>query len=388
MREEVDMENRILAMVINVDWYFNLHWVERANYFKSKGFSVHVISNFTEKSIKKELTDIGFSCHQLPLIRSNINFIKEFLVFFELKKLLSSINPDLIHCITVKPNIYTGIINRFFMKKPIVYSVTGLGAIFSSRGIKFRILKRIIVILYRFVSVNKSRIIFENNEDCELFHDLGIINNGNGNGNGVVIKGAGIDLDRFLPSPPPLNRTILFAARLLRDKGLHELVEAKRILASRDVNFTLKVAGITDDDASSAISQKQITSWSTDGDIEWLGNISDMPNLIKQCDIVCLPTTYGEGVPRILIEAASCQRAIITTNVVGSREIVNHNYNGLLVEPSNSEDLAKALEGLLSDNEKIRLLGINGRRKAEEEFSQEVVFEKTLQVYEQFSISR
>ncbi|MEZ8695449.1 glycosyltransferase family 4 protein, partial [Vibrio splendidus] len=325
-----------------------------------------------------------FTCHQLSLKRKSVNIFKELFILSELKNLLTSINPDLIHCVTVKPNIYTGVLNRLYLKKPIIYSVTGLGAIFSSSSFKFKILKKIVSCLYRFISINSSRIIFENNEDYELFNELEIIRNGNG----VVIKGAGIDLDRFLPSPPPYNRTVLFAARLLRDKGLHELVEAKKILSSRGINFVLKVAGITDKDVSSAISMQQIDSWSGNGDIVWLGNVSDMPNLIKTCDIVCLPTTYGEGVPRILIEAASCQRAIITTNVVGCREIVSDEYNGLLVEPSNSKALANALETLLSDNKKIKSFGINSRKKVEDEFSQELVFEKTLKVYDQLNAIR
>lgn len=369
--------NKCLVFVINVDWYFRLHWIERAEYFKGQGFKVHIISNFTDVSIKEELTHKGFQCHQLSIKRKSLNPFKEINSLFKLKKLLTFLQPDIIHCVTVKPNIYTGLINRLFVKRPIIYSVTGLGAIFSSSSIKFKILKTVISQLYKFISTQDARFTFENGEDYKLFQHEGIIKDGNG----VVIKGAGIDLNRFQPSSTPGNQTVLFAARLLRDKGLHELVEAKRSLSNRGINFTLKVAGIIDTDVTSAIPIEQIDVWSDNGDITWLGNVSDMPHLIKSCDIVCLPTTYGEGVPRILIEAASCQRAIVTTDVVGCREIVTDGYNGLLARPCDPESIAFALEQLLTNNEQVRAFGINGRNKVEAEFSQEHVFEQTQRVY-------
>ncbi|MEJ2764107.1 glycosyltransferase family 4 protein [Photobacterium sp. MCCC 1A19761] len=371
------MINKNLVFVINVDWYFCLHWIERATYFKELGFNVHVISNFTNESIKSQLIQSGFTCHQFGLKRKSVNPFHEISSFIELKRLISSLQPDLIHCVTVKPNIYTGLINRFFVKKPIIYSITGLGLIFSSSSVKFKVLKLIICFLYRLVSMGNARFIFENSDDFKLFLCEGIVKNGNG----LVIKGAGIDLNRFQPSVAPGNNTVLFAARLLRDKGLHELVEAKRRLSNRGINFTLKVAGIIDTDVSSAIPMEQINTWSESGDIIWLGNVSDMPSLIKSCDIVCLPTTYGEGVPRILIEAASCQRAIVTTDVVGCREIVSDTYNGFLVKPADPDSLATALEKLLADSDIVNLFGANGRIKVEAEFSQEQVFQKTKNVY-------
>ncbi|WP_033197571.1 glycosyltransferase family 4 protein [Moritella dasanensis] len=368
-----------LVFVINVDWYFRLHWLERASYFKSLGYSVHIITNFLDASIKNELTAMGFTCHQFSVKRKSLNLFREFTGIWHLKCLLKMIKPDLIHCVTIKPNIYTGFINRFFIKKPIIYSITGLGAVFSSSSLKFVILRRLIIALYKTISVHHSKFIFENSEDCSLFQNVGIIKNSNS----IVIKGAGIDLKRFASSHLPSDKSVLFAARLLKDKGLHCLIEAKKILVKRGCDFTLNVAGIIDSDVSSAISICQIEMWAKNGDINWLGNIKDMPNLIKQNDIVCLPTTYGEGVPRILIEAASCQRPIVTTDVAGCREIVSHGFNGLLAAPNDSASLANCLQELLESKEKRREFGVNGRQKVEAEFSQEMVFEKTLQVYDE-----
>lgn len=372
-----------IVYVINVDWYFNLHWLDRALFFKSHGYDIYIISDFKTLGLIDEMSSLGFECIPLSMNRSSVNVLGEFSYIVSLCRILKKIEPDLIHAVTIKPNVYAGLINKFFIKKPIIYSVTGLGAIFSSKQIKFYFLKKIVVLLYKFVSLPTSRFIFENGEDIDTFTSLRILR-----GNGLTIRGAGIDLALFSPSPPPAKKIVLFAARLLKDKGLCFLIEAKQLLESQGVEFTLNVAGIIDDDVSSAISINQVEHWDKNGDINWLGNVKDMPKLIKESDIVCLPTTYGEGVPRILIEAASCQRAIITTDVVGCREIVSHNINGLLVQPGDVASLAKSLQSLLDDDQKSLRFGLLGRKKVEEEFSQEIVFEKTLQVYEELSSTR
>jgi glycosyltransferase involved in cell wall biosynthesis len=367
-----------LVYIINVDWYFNLHWLERAEYFKSLGYSINIISNFEDGKIKNMLLNKGYQCHHFSVKRNSLNFLTELVIINELKNILNTINPDLIHSITVKPNIYTGLLNKFFFKKPIIYSITGLGAVFSSSKLKFFVLKRFITALYKFISTHQSHFVFENSEDYDLFKKIGVLKKNNG----TVIKGAGIDLNRFKPTIPPFNYSILFAARLLEDKGLRCLVEAKGFLKQQGFDFTLNVAGIIDNDVSSAIPLSQIESWANNSDINWLGNVKDMPSLISQNDVVCLPTTYGEGVPRILIEAASCQRAIVTTDVAGCREIVSHNYNGYLVSPNDPCSLAYHLQALIEDSDKLVKFGENGRKKVEQEFSQEMVFEKTLNVYQ------
>jgi len=370
-------KNKRIVFIINVDWYFHLHWLERAEYFKNSGFDIYIITNFRSDETKKELLERGFHCYHFELERNSVNFIKELSSLFHIRKILLDINPSLIHCITIKPNLYAGIINKLFFNKPIIYSVTGLGATFSSLKIKFKIIRVLARLIYKYISVNNSRFIFENSEDYKIFEDSGILKN-----NGVVIKGAGIDLRLFSQSPPPRNNTVLFAARLLRDKGLHELVEAAVLLRERGIDITVKVAGIIDQDVSSAIPISVVEEWDKNGDIVWLGNVKNMPALIHQCDLVCLPTMYGEGVPRILIEAASCQRPVITTDVPGCRELVEDGVNGLLIKQGSVEALVNGLEFLLLQPVKREQLGLEGRRIVEREFAQEIVFDKTFKVYQ------
>lgn len=370
------MNNKILY-IINVDWYFRLHWLERAEYFKKLGNEVHIITCFTDDRIKVELQELGFFCHSIPLKRKSTALSSELFTLCSLYRLIKTIKPDLMHCITVKPNIYVGLLNRIFFKKPIMFGVTGLGVIFSSNEVYFRIIRLLSILLYRCVSSRNSRFIFENCEDLELFEGAGIVKNRNG----LVIKGAGINLDYFLASPPTFNNEILFAARLLEDKGLRCLLDARELLLERGCNVRINVAGIVDNDVSSAIPISQIELWHRKGIINWLGNVENMPSIIAKNDIVCLPTTYGEGVPRILIEAASCGRAIVTTDVPGCREIVSDGFNGYLAKPRDAVSLANCLESLLCSPDKLLEFGVNGREKVENEFSQEMVFEKTHEVY-------
>ncbi|EOW9235334.1 glycosyltransferase family 4 protein [Vibrio cholerae] len=364
--------------IINVDWYFNLHWLERVEYFKSLGYEIHIITNFTDETIKGTLLSKGYICHDLNLKRKGMNLFSEFLYVLRLGRFLQSIKPNLIHSITIKPVLYSGLLNSFFYRKPIVYSITGRGAVFTSRKIKFVLLRGLIKKLYKFISINTSRFIFENEEDHLFFESVGILKYNNGN----VIKGAGIDLGRFKPDRYPNNGSILFASRLLEDKGLRCLVDASRLLKARGYKFSLNVAGIIDTDVSSAIPLSQIEQWDVDGEINWLGNVKDMPSLINQNDVVCLPTTYGEGIPRILIEAAACGRCIITTDVPGCREVVIHRENGYLVPPNSAEDTANAIAKLLSEPELRVAMGYKSRIKAEREFDQNIVFGMTAQVYE------
>lgn len=368
-----------IVYIINVDWYFNLHWLDRANYFKSLGFEIYIISHFTNGVIKDSLCRKGFFCFDIKLSRSSINFFREIRSILQIRTLLQKIKPDLIHSITVKPNVYAGILNALFFKKKIVYSITGLGIVFSTRSIKFSVLKYIVSLIYKFISKSYSIFIFENSEDYKLFNELGILKHDNGR----VIKGAGIDLERFFSEPAKNNENILFAARLLKEKGLEYLIFARRKLLEKGVKFNLNVAGILDEDSSSAISIKQINCWVSAGDIVWLGNVQDMPKLIGENDIICLPTTYGEGVPRILIEAASCQRAIVTTDVPGCREIVTHGYNGFLAVPKDVDSLASCLLELLSSPKKTREFGRRGRKKVESEYAQQIVFKDTYDVYQE-----
>lgn len=374
------MKNKKLLFIINVDWYFKLHWLPRAIAARESGFDVTVAAYFTSPSIRTEFRKLGFSLVPLFLDRKSINPRKNFVIKQRIAKLIDRVRPDIVHSITVKPNVYSGLIcSKLNICQ--VMSVTGLGLTFSSKKMKAKLSKRIITRLYRKVAQNpNSHILFENEDDRELFSRLRIADQSRL----TVIAGAGVDLMEYSFQKEAENScpTILFAARMLWDKGLKDLISAAVILRKKGLQFNLNVAGILDEQSSAAIPESQIQKWHKQGDINWLGEIKDMPKLIAHSDIICLPTTYGEGVPRVLIEAAAIGRSIVTTDVNGCREIVLNNKSGVLVPPRDPVALAAALEMLLLNKETRIEFGLQGRQLVEDKFCQKIVVKRTLAIYE------
>jgi len=370
----------VLAFVINVDWYFDLHWLQRALAAKSAGYDVHLIMAFTDQEIFKRLTGLGFTCYAWQIERKSINPIFNLKGFLALRRHLTAIAPDIIHAITIKPNIYVGLL-VYSLKVPYVLSVTGTGTIFSGQSLLIKVVRPIIRGLYKSLwsKTGLRKIIFENGEDRDYFVQTGLC----AEQEAVLILGAGVNTEIFLPVPELVSGkpVILFAARLLWDKGLGDLVAAAKLLRERAVNFEIQVAGIIDKDTMSAIDEAVLKDWHNEGWITWLGTVKNMPDLIAQANIVVLPSFYGEGVPRILIEAASCQRAIVTTDMPGCREIVKHGINGLLVPAQNVSELANALQHLLENPELRKAMGQAGRKMVVEEYSERQVIENTLAIY-------
>lgn len=372
----------ILVYVINVDWYFDLHWLQRARAILDKGVQVHIIMGMTDPEIQKKITEIGFICHAWNIDRRSVNPWNNFLRFIELYRILKRLAPNLIHAITIKPNIYVGLLAHL-VRKPYILSVTGTGVIFSGKSMKVRIMRPLVRFLYKCCNQRlERRMVFENREDQEYFVSTGLCQQRQAQ----TILGAGVDtaLFNYVPENKQQPVKILFASRLLWDKGLRELIEAGKLLRQQSLEFSLEVAGIIDTSTLNAIPEPMISQWTEQGLMHWLGTVKDMPTLIGSSNIVVLPSFYGEGVPRILIEAAASGRAIVTTDMPGCREIGRHQVNALVVMPQNVEALAKALQILITDADLRMRLGQQGRQIVEQEFSEGQVIEETLTLYQEF----
>jgi glycosyltransferase involved in cell wall biosynthesis len=308
-----------------------------------------------------------------------MNPLKDMRSFLQIHAALMGVRPDIVHCITVKPNLYGGLASRLLGLKTIL-NVTGLGLAFSGKTSRTFISRQLIKQLYRLAANHPScRIVFENPDDRAVFVRLGI-------GlpeHHIVIPGSGVDIDLFAYSPEAAAEepVILFAGRLLWDKGLGDVVTAADLLRKQGHRFRLHVAGIVDTRSQNSIPLAQVRTWHEQSRINWLGERHDMPNVLAEANIVVLPTCYGEGVPRVLIEAAAVGRAIVATDVSGCRDIVRHEENGLLVEPGKPEQLARALERLLGDQRLRREFGLRGRRLVEEVFDQHRVIKRKLSLY-------
>ncbi|MCX9564151.1 glycosyltransferase, partial [Vibrio cholerae] len=264
---------------------------------------------------------------------------------FSLNRVFNIVEPDIVHSVTIKPNLYSSVLCRL-KKIKLLSTYAGLGTLKSSSIISYVIARFLIFNVIKWSSKKQFNIaLFENEEDLDYFK----INNILPNERLIRVFGAGVNLERYsYSSVSKLNSelNVLFASRLLKDKGLDCLIEAVKLLKKKGYKVNLYVAGIFDPDSPLSYTREQIRAFSDRGDIIWLGKRDDIPDLIQQSDVVALPTTYGEGIPRILIESCAVGRPIITTPLGGCKDICNDGINGYLVMPHNGESVASSLEKL------------------------------------------
>lgn len=371
-----------IVYFVNAAWYFELHWLDRSEAAIQQGYEVHLISCFADKTIKKNLEDRGIICWEIELDRFSKNILENISTLFAFQKISKQIKPDVIHLITIKPIVIGGIYARL-TNTPFIVSFVGLGRLFGEHtGWKSQLIYRVVLFIYRFLfSRNSSaQIIFEHDADFAELSKYIKFNRDNVH----IIEGAGVDRDKFCYQPEPAEKdfTVLFASRLLWSKGLGAVVEAVDLLRSHDdSNIILKVAGIQDNSDPDRIELRQILDWEKQGKIVWLGERNDIHELIKNSHVVVLPTSYSEGVPRIIIEACAIGRSCIVGNVAGCKAIIIDSFNGCVLENYTPEEIAKKIK-FLQDHDDIRTeYGLRSSEIVKERFSKEIVIDKTLRIY-------
>ena len=376
------MGRRIL-FVLNEASFFISHRLPVANAARDAGWEVHVAApadhvwappGFTVDSIRA----LGFAFHEIPLSRRGKNPIQEIRTFAALLRLYGCLRPDLVHHLTIKPNLYGGIAARL-CRIPAVFAVPGLGQVFVARGARASILRAVISGLLRIAFAHpRSRVILQNSDDFEQLTAGRIVPRERA----VLIRGSGANLAKFQCRPLPVGvPMIVLASRLIWDKGIAEFVEAARVLRGRGVAARCVLVGDTQSSNPRAVPRSTLEAWVAEGVIEWWGFRDDMADVITQATVCCLPSTYGEGVPKVLLEAAAGGRAIVATDIPGCREIVKDGVNGYLVPRKDVARLAARLEELVTDRAKAATFGLAGRALAEREFDETSVAARTVEVY-------
>lgn len=376
------MKPRILFFITE-DWYFWSHRLPIAQGIRNKGFEVLIaaILNKHKERIEKE----GFRLIPIGLKRKSKNIIKEIYSILEIIRIYRKEKPDIVHHVAIKPILYGSFAARLTGVPYVVNALTGLGFIFIKKGWLASAIRKLIVFIYRLAFLSKNTFaIFQNPEDLKLFVDLHIVKNNRA----VLIRGSGVDTAHFLNLPEPAGIPVItLAARMLWDKGIKELVDATRQLHNNGVKCRTVLVGIPDPDNPASIPKHVLRDWHAEGLVEWWGYRSDMADVFAKSNIVVLPS-YREGLPKVLLEAASCGRSIVATDVPGCREIVRNNINGFLVPPYDSKSLAAALKTLIK-NPKLRAkMGASGREIVIAEFSEENVVKQTMEVYEKIGLTQ
>ena len=288
-----------LLYVVNTDWYFHLHWLERAIAAKEYGFTVAVAMPINDVEIKIFIEKCGVKVINWNISRFGKNLFQEIRAIEQLRNILKCEGPDLVHSITIKPNIYCFILSRL-MKFKLILSVTGLGMLFTSTKFNDLLLSSIVKNIYG-LAASYGDIFFENSDDMN-FVKSAILGNST---NLRKINGAGVSPSLFQYHAPHKilgSVKIFFGARLLKPKGLDILVDAVKRLNDEGLHVSLIVAGISDLDNPLAISPKEIEAWSHNHFFQFLGQRNDIATLIADSHFVCLPSTYGEGIPRVLMD--------------------------------------------------------------------------------------
>jgi rhamnosyl/mannosyltransferase len=373
-----------ILYIINVDWYFLLHWVDRAEAVRAQGYEVHIATKITKETNREQLVALGFVVHNIDFVRKSLNPFNELRSLYQLYPLVKNLQPRLLHAITIR-SIILATLSSLRFKMPAVFSFVGLGDAFTAKGLYRAFLTKVLkVFIFTCLRSSKFALLFENRHDTDIILDM---LSKKAECHSVLISGAGVDLKRFVYSPLPNDQPfqVLFAARLLKSKGLDKLIQACRSLRSEGVDVVVNVAGILDDDSRDAVSADQIAEWKALPFVVWHGNVSDIESLINITHIVCLPTSYGEGIPRILIEAGACGRPIITTRVSGCAEFVTDGVDGLLVDANDDSQLLNALKRLVGSPEIMTSMAQSAFEKVCTRYSADIVIRETLDVYDQMS---
>lgn len=317
-----------------------------------------VVASLPDKVRTKELMEEGCRVVETPINRRGMNPVEDLKLLGAYRKLLKREKPDLVLTYTIKPNIYGGFCCRM-MKVPYIETVTGLGSTFQKQGLFLKL----IVTMYRMGLKKAECIFFQNRENRDIFNKYGIVR-----GRTRLVSGSGVNLARhtFEPYPEEEKTKFLYIGRMMREKGLEELLEAAKELSNEGTEFEL--LGYPDEDH-----QEKLNAYEKAGYVKQLGFDPDVHPYLKNASALVLPT-YHEGMSNVLMEASATGRPVIATNISGCREIFEEGVTGFGCAPGSSEDLIRALRKFLELSGKERAkMGKRAREKMEKEFDREKV---------------
>ena len=362
-----------LLFVVTEDWYFVSHRLPLAIAALEVGFEVVVATRIKNHGLV--IRNAGIKLIPLELSRRGGNPIKEIL---SLTRLYRNERPDIIHQVALKPVFYGSIAALALGIPRKVNAVAGLGWLFTSSTLGAQITRKLVRPLLGFLlSRSRCQTIVQNPDDQKILILSGVPQN-----QISLIRGAGVDTKIFFPIEGPLGPvTIILVARMLWAKGVREFVLAAQRLNEEGIFARFVLVGEPDEANPGSVPHKNLREWDGKSGVEWWGHREDMPAVLQHAHIACLPSFYGEGLPKSLLEAAACGLPIVTTDNPGCREVVEDGGNGFLVPAKDVGALTSALKQLILDVDLRRTMGKRSRTLAQERFSQEIVIAETLSIY-------
>lgn len=370
-----EMRPRLLFLVTE-DWTFWEIRRDLARVALESGYEVTIatrVSTYAER-----IRQAGFTLVPISLQRESRNPLRELLAFIELVRLYRRIRPKIVQHVAMKPVLY-GSFAAWLARVPVVINVFGgLGYAFTDRPEDTSMLRSLLQRgLKSAIALSRSIVVVQNSDDRDVLVRTNIVNPSRIR----LISGSGVDVHRFVPVDPPSgDPVVMLVGRMLWDKGVGEFVDAVIRLKQRHVKARFVLVGRCDRGNPTAIAEEQLHEWTREHGIEWWGHREDLSCVFGQATVVVLPS-YREGLPKVLLEAAACGKAMVATDVPGCREIVQHRHTGLLVPVRDSAALADAIAELLSDRELRTALGARARQLVIREHSTDKIGAAFFELY-------
>jgi glycosyltransferase involved in cell wall biosynthesis len=366
-----------ILYVVAADWYFWSHRLPIARAALARGLDVVVA--VPAGAYGDRIRGAGFRLETIRLRRGWHGFFEEFRAVVQLVAVYRRLRPDIIHHVALKTVLYGSIAAWITRNRCVVNALPGMGYFFSSRESKARILRPFLRLFLRVTLRRRaSKAVVQNLDDLRLIREkCGVRQE-----QVVLIRGSGVDVTAFHPTPePPEPVVVTMVSRMLREKGVAEFVDAGRRLRASGRKVRIWLVGAPDPDNPGSIRERELRNWERSGLIEWTGARDDIAQVWARSHIAVLPTYYGEGLPKALLEAAASGRPLVATETPGCRELVRHRESGLLVPPRNPEALAAAIAELVDRPELRSRMGSRAREIVVSELSDEIVAGATMRLY-------
>ena len=369
------MKKYKLLYFVSEDEYFITHKINQAKTAFKFFDEIKIVCKFSNYSRKIKLS--GFKTINFNFNRKSINPILNLRSLTKFFSIAAQYKPDVIQCFALKPILYS-VITNFFLKKDIkiISCVVGMGYLIINKNLFTRVYEFIYFFLLRIFINKKVYFVFQNADDYSLFRKKKIITKNNSN----LIRGSGVCTKKFKPKKQKKIYDLIFHSRIIKDKGVFEIIDAIKILRNQNVFFKTLFLGDLDMKNRSFITEKQVNFWVKEKLIIWKRKTNNVLPYLQKSKISILPS-YREGLPKSLLEAASCKLPIISSDVPGCREVCIDNFNGFLVQPKDPESLSKSIQKLLFNPNLMRKFGKNSRGIVTKSFSDQIISKEFLKLY-------
>lgn len=327
-------------------------------------YSVHIA--VPEGVFSKELVALGCQVHLTKIDRKSVNLFTELGLYRQYHRIIDEVVPDCVLTYTIKPNIYAGIICAS-RKIPYISNITGLGSVFSKRGV----LQFVVTNMYRFALRSAQKVFFQNEDNMSFMLNKGVIKGGY-----ELLPGSGVNLNYYLPCEYPREDEVhfLFISRIMKEKGIEQFLNAARFIHKKYPYTKFHVCGRCEQAYEKILQEMQDQKV-----ITYYGLVKDPRSIYGMSSCIVHPTYYPEGMSNVVLEGCASARPVITTKISGCKEIIDDGENGFLCDPKDTDSLIYQIERFLAlpYGERVEM-GLCGRRKVESCFDRNIVVRKYL----------